>query len=116
MEEKDALRMEIRIQLTLHSRKDEPSVDEQLVNVKTDHLRPHALSWENNTTTDAPPVVDSSLVIVTSKDTRKVSHKDATLVRESFAIYYLNISAAKPILVFQFLTELWKVFVGPQFD
>ncbi|KAF6145829.1 hypothetical protein GIB67_028824, partial [Kingdonia uniflora] len=64
------------------------SVDEQSVNVKTDHRRPHALSWEvrpnsnlqNNTTTDAPPMVDSSSVTVTIKDTRKVSHKDVTLV------------------------------------
>ncbi|KAF6173550.1 hypothetical protein GIB67_042680 [Kingdonia uniflora] len=35
---------------------------------------------QNNTAADAPSVVDSSSVTISSKDTRKVSHKDATLV------------------------------------
>ncbi|KAF6173019.1 hypothetical protein GIB67_006395 [Kingdonia uniflora] len=38
------------------------------------------LQDSRNTATDVPPVVDSSSVTVTSKDTRKVSHKDVTLV------------------------------------
>ncbi|KAF6153487.1 hypothetical protein GIB67_027354 [Kingdonia uniflora] len=56
----------------------------------------------NNTATDAPPMVDSSSVTVTSQDMRKASHKDVTLVHNliehSIQLYMTRDEVVKTLL------------------
>ncbi|KAF6174909.1 hypothetical protein GIB67_026397, partial [Kingdonia uniflora] len=68
---------------------------------------------QNNTTTDAPPVVDSSSVTVTSKDMWKVSHKDVTLVYnliEHCLQLYMTRDEVKNALGFDRVVQLIKYY------